>query len=247
MYLPAADQAGAGATDPELPATNTDPNAAQNAGNPPTAGGAGNAGTPPAEVKFTQADLDRIAGDARKDGSKSAVAKALKDLGFESLEAAKAALAEADKLKRAQMSDTERLTAEKAEAERKATEALQSAQQAQERANKALIESEIISLASGRFANPRAVIKLVDASKLTLGEDGTVAGVAEQLDELAKNEPWTLLPKGASPNSIGRTNPPGTPPARTDADRKQEYFGGGRASIFKGGGVQKVIETQEGG
>lgn len=204
------------------------------------------AGQTPAEAKFTQADIDQIAGKTRKEAATAAQAKLLKELGFESADAAKAAFVEADKIRKAQMTDQERLTQEKADAEKRADDATAAAKLSDQARQQALIESEIVSMASGKFANPKAMVKLVDQSKVKF-EDGNIVGVAEELARLETSEPWTLLPKAGSPQSIGRTNPSGTPPGRTDKDRKQEYFGGGRATFFKGGGVSKVIETEEGG
>lgn len=94
---------------------------------------ANSAGTTHAEAKFTQADLDRIAGDTRQKATDAARKKILAELGIEDPDADKALLAEArkrkaDELTEAQKADKAREQAEAAtrqavadlEAERKA-------------------------------------------------------------------------------------------------------------------------------
>jgi len=194
--------------------------------------------TPTAEAKagegqaadksaLTQDKVDELIGKTRKEARDAAQAKLLKDLGIESTEAAKAALAELQKLKQAQMTEQERIAAEKQALEQQLAKANEAAAAAKARGEQALIEAEIISKASGRFANPRAVIRLLDANKVVIGEDGKIEGVDEALDALATAEPWTLIQKGAQQNPpLGATNPNAKTQTRTDDTRRAEYFKG---------------------
>lgn len=59
------------------------------------------------ETRFSQADLDRIAGEARKDGRKKAITDFLTELGFEKPEDLKTLVETARKQKEAEMSEAE--------------------------------------------------------------------------------------------------------------------------------------------
>jgi len=200
----------------------------------PTAGDP-DAGKP--EATFTQADLDRIAGTARKDGKSAERAALLQALGVDSLEAAQVAIKAADDAKRAQMSESERLKTDKEAAEKRATDAEAARQRSDAERLQALMESEIVSLASsdqewGRFANPKAVVKLIETKAIKF-EDGQWVGVEAALKNLAEKETWTLAPKGGgTQTNIGITNGKKTVGARTDDDRRAEYFGGGKRRTF---------------
>lgn len=196
------------------------------------------------EAKYSQTDLDKIAGQSRKEGRKSAEGDLLKQLGVKTLDEAKAALDAAAKLRQSQMTEAERLEQARQDAEARAAQAEQARQDAEARALATRIESEIIANAAGRFANPSAVVRLIDRSAIAV-EGDTVTGVAEALEKLAKSDPWTLLPEGKRIPAIGRTNSGGKPQARTDADRKRDYFGQGGPGFFKGGGVAQVTNVEE--
>lgn len=177
---------------------------------------------------MTQEAVDALIGKTRKEARDAAQAKLLKDLGVDSIDAIKAQVAEAQTLKKAQMTEQERLAVEKQALEQQLAQAREAVATADANRKQALIEAEIISKASGRFANPRAVIRLLDLSKVGFGEDGrSIEGVEEALTTLATAEPWTLLARGAQqPPPLGATNPNASAQTRTDADRKAEYFTG---------------------
>lgn len=126
---------------------------------------------------FTQADLDRIAGNTRKE----AMAKFAKDHGFDSVEALKAAIKAQKDAEEQAKSDLQ-----------KAQEAEQRQKTAREAAEAELhrlrIETAILEKATGlNFANPRDAMALLDMSKVEIDDTGKVTGFEKQLDDLAKS------------------------------------------------------------
>ena len=93
---------------------------------------------------------------------------------------------------------------------------------------------------AGRFANPKAAIKLLDLTGVKI-QDGAVTGLAEAVEKLATAEPWTLAqPARKSPQPF-TTNPPegGDPAKESYEEKRQRFFGGaGAGDFFKGGGVR---------
>jgi len=177
-------------------------------------------------------------GDARKEGRDKAREALLKELGVEDFDKAKAALEEAKNLKKAQMTEAERIAAEKSDLEKRLADSESAKQRAEEERKSALLQAEIVSKAAGIFANPKAIVKLIDLSGVKF-EDGQFTGIDEVLTKLAEAEPWTLAPKaGALGTKLGATNPDSKPKARTDTDRKADYFGGASSTFFEGGGVE---------
>lgn len=234
-------------TNTDLTKNTQDPPPAQDppAAADPTAGAQSNAqaGTQAADAKFTQADLDRIAGQTRKDAKSAERAALLKELGVADLDAAKKVIADAETARKAQLTETERLQQAKEESDRKLATAEAARQKAEQDRKDALLTAAVVGKASGRFANPQAVVKLADLSKVTLGDDGQFTGIDDALEALAKAEPWTLAKQGTTVPSLGATNGSGKPKARTDEDRRAEYFGGGKnQKFFDEGGVVKLTE-----
>jgi len=213
--------------------TPADPPATTSAPTTPTAGD--QAGNP--EARFTQADVSRIAANARGEGRSAERAALLQELGVQDVGAVKSALAQAEELKRAQLTESERLKADAADARKAAADAEAARQAAEQARQSALVEAEIIAQAAGRFANPKAVSKLIDRTAVKLDEKGQVVGVAEALETLAKAEPWTLAQAAdtntkAKAPAIGATN--GKPGAGGTAQEvlASKYFGRGRGSGF---------------
>lgn len=112
------------------------------------------------------------------------------------------------------------------EAEKAATKAAQDAQEAavkrareetQAAANQRLLQSEIKAAAAKMGAcDPGDLLKLLDTSKLTIGEDGAVAGLDEFLAAAKEAKPWafsgqspTGQPAGATTSSTAKA--PTTP------------------------------------
>lgn len=234
------DGAGDGSTG-TTPAPNTaettpvaSPTAGAGAGHAPEAGSA--------EAKFSQADLDRIAGKTRKEAKDAARAELLKELGVADADAAKAAIKlaadealRAEQARLAQMSETERMKAAMLDADKKVAEAEALRARAEDARGAALLQAEVVSKASGRFANPKAAAKLADLSGVKLDGDKFV-GVDEALEALAQAEPWTLLTNAPKPApAVGPTNGKTTPKGggASEDEMRATFFGGGkRQGVF---------------
>lgn len=135
---------------------------------------------------------------------------------------------------------TDNLERLRTEAEAKEAELQQERDQALSDATKAAIKGAVIAEAARRgFRNPDIAYKVLDLADVKV--DGSeVSGVSEALEALAEAEDWML---GGTPR-VGATNPPkGGRQARTDDDRKQEYFGGEAGAFWDGGGVVKTEEV----
>jgi hypothetical protein len=76
------------------------------------------------------------------------------------------------------------------------------------------IENAFLKSNSHKWKNPAAALKLADLSGVEIGADGTVTGMKQALDALAKSDPY-LLDDEKDPEKKGqeKTPPPGTPPA----------------------------------
>jgi hypothetical protein len=99
-------------------------------------------------------------------------------------------------------------------------------------ANNRLIAAEIKSK-SDKFIDPDVVLALVDKSKVTVKEDGSIEGVDAVLDELAKAKPHLLKGSGSK---LGATNPGFN--ATTDETRAQKHarLEGHNVDVFSSGG-----------
>lgn len=190
----------------------------------------GNAPTPGAQAggerSFSQVELERIL-DERLKRARGAW---LKDLGVDSLEQAKELAGEAVKARDARRSDAEKL----AELQKQLSER-------DAKLRDALLRSAFIAKAAAKFVDADAAYRLADLSKLAVSESGDVTGVDEALAELEKARPYLVAtaPNAARPAgpSIGPIAPEGKPKARTDEDRRRDYFGSAGGSFFRGGGV----------
>lgn len=210
---------------------------------PPTSGG-----TPESEKdgKAPGGDEIKLTPTAFKErldrAEKSAQSALAKSLGFETVEAMQTAVAEGQKALREKMSEQERIQADLEKANKEKQEANERAIKAETSATQARLQAEALALMAGKFANPKAALKLVDLSAINLA-DPKFPGLAEAIEKLASDEPWTLIQNGNKrtvPN-LGPTNPQnsGKPPEKTDDDRRRQYFGGGvgETGFFRGGGV----------
>lgn len=188
---------------------------------------------------ISQDQVNDLIGKTRKEARDAATAKLLKDLGVSNLEEAKAKLTKAQEFETAQLTEAERLLASRKQVEDQLAQATKALADAENVRKQSMIESSIVTLASGRFADPHAVLKLIDANSITV-EDGSVSGVKEALDALASKSPWTLLQKGAqvATPALGATNPNAASRTETDEDRRARYFKGGNNTFFT---------TQQGG
>lgn len=210
--------------------TQTTPTAGANAGNEAGSG----------EKMVPQTDVDKIAGQARKEGKSAERAALLQELGVKNLDEAKVAIKATEDARLAQLSEAERMKAEIAARDAKLAELQQSTAQANAAALNAQLRAEVVSKASGRFQNAEAVLKLADLSGVKF-EDGKFSGLDEALEKVAKDFPFTLTQKTEETPAkkpapkIGASNAQtGAGKSASDEELRAKYFGGGgRRGLFE--------------
>lgn len=160
--------------------------------------------TPPApppadgDKKFTQADLDKLAGSVRGEATEKSQKELLKALGFEDLDAAKAAVAAAKAAEDANKTEAQRATEEaaryKAEAE-----------VARGQATQAIKVAEVKGALMAARINPErldAALRLADLTLLEV-KDTTAIGVEKVVEALKAQSPeWFITPgTGGAPDA----------------------------------------------
>ena len=152
----------------------------------------------------------------------------LKQFGFEDPEALKKALAAGQAALDAQKTDAER-QAEAIKLAQERTKVLEAqASQLAAQAEQSALQVEALGMMAGRFANPKAALKLLELGGVKKAENGSYTGLKEAIEKLATDEPWTLAMPAAKPVAppIGRTNPEGDgKKVTTDEERRDRYFG----------------------
>lgn len=180
---------------------------------------------PPAEdKKFTQADVDRVAGETRKQAKQAAVNDLLKELGFEKADDLKTLVKTAKDQAEAQKTEAQKAIEAKAalEKERDEAKAALTARNAEIEVEKraALRDSAITKALTSANAKAEKVLKLLkvdqpDALAATLKEDGTVdeAKVKALIETARKAYPEDFGRGGVgSPSNNGGRAVQGQPP-----------------------------------
>jgi len=139
---------------------------------PATAGAApqshvtGGGQQPAGARSFSQDDVNRIAAERAQRAS----ASTLRELGFEDLDQARAAIETLRTFQQERQTETERLQAELDEAQQQAEQARQESQEAARRARQTLIQAAVVAAASQQgVAHPEDAYRLVDLGAITLG------------------------------------------------------------------------------
>lgn len=167
------------------------------------------------EQTFTQAELDRIVGERlAREKEKT------KDYDDLKKKAAAHDKAEAEKL-----SEVERLTKEKGEAESRSAQAIATAN-----ARLILAEVKLVSATAGIPADKLdAAVKLADLSGVKVADDGTITGAKEALEACLKAYPFLKAPAGAvgsgGGNPGGDKLEPGALGRKMAAERNKTGFG----------------------
>ena len=162
---------------------------------PDEGGSGGEGGDPDADNKplktFTQEDLNRIAAQEKRQG----VASTLKELGFDKLEDAKAAIEAYNQQKQANMTEIERAQQEKAEEAKKAKKA-------------EFVEQKFAAVAAGCSANNAADVVMLAKSRMTDAKT-----FEDALEEIKEQYPQMFEKSNDSSNS-GGTGGTGNPPRK---------------------------------
>lgn len=218
-------QAATAPTEPNVPATGavTEPQQAQT---PLT--------TQPTEtVDSLKAQVARLE-SAVKDANRESASRRKR---LDELEAAEA--------KRAQesLSETDRLKAQLADAQR-------SAALAQEESARTVVRSVVVAQAAAmNFADPNDAYGLIDLANISINEDGKVVGVEDALKKLAEAKPY--LKRATAPRLPPTSPGAGASGGETDEQRRARLYGGSSGGIFDpvaaqqmGGGVVWNPETR---
>ena len=156
------------------------------------------------EVTLKQSQLDRM--------FQERVARAKREVPDDYAEL-QAAAAELKELKKAQLSELEQAQQAREEAEKKAADAL-------ERANKRLIQAEILREATEQKAvKPELLHRLIDTDSVTVGDDGQVTGIQDAVKSFLEANP-ELVGKGRVADPVDQGARGTTPTQLTREDLK---------------------------
>ncbi len=175
-------------------------------------------GSKPAERTFTQADVDKLTGDARKGGREAALKSLLGEVGLEDADKLKAFVADARKTQEAQMTEAEKQKAEMEKLRQETETAKTERTRAVATANERLMQAAVLTEAAKaeHKVNPAALADVwlfVDRATLEVGEDGVVKGAQEAVQAVIKARAYltqTALPRGGTPLREKRPNGAGT-------------------------------------
>lgn len=156
-------------------------------------------------VTMTQADLDALI-----QREKARAKKPFAD--YDDIKAERERLKEAEEARKlADMSDKERLEAEKQAALDKVQAAEESRDKALTAANQRLIKSEFRALARESGIRVDALddaFKLADTSAVSVDDDGNVVGVKDVIEALVKDKPYLAEQPKKEPKTIGNPSNP---------------------------------------
>lgn len=151
---------------------------------------------------FTQAELDALLGQVRREGKQTGTTDLLKELGLENADALKTLVKSAKDAETARLSDLEKAQKERDDLKAEADKAKADGDRAIALANERVMRSEVIAEASNpehKF-KPEAIKDVwafVDRSKLTVNEEtGEVEGVADAVKKVAKDKPYMVGQQG---------------------------------------------------
>lgn len=184
-------------------------------GNP---NGGGSAPEQP-ERKFSQSEVNQIAGERAQRAGEAAVNKLLSDLGAKNADELKAAIESAKQAQQARLSELERAQAQIAALQAEADAARSTSAEALARANARLMMAEIKQQAARANIRDEAlpdVWPLIQADKtllerLAVTEQGEVTGAAEVVADIVKARPHWLRAEtkpatGTPPNGQRRSS-----------------------------------------
>lgn len=182
-----------------------------NAGNnPPPAGGAADA------RPYTRQELDAMFADVRRGADNAATQRLLKQLGVDKIEDATAAIEDAKKVKQQQMTEGERLAAEKKDLETKLQAEKDSAKAARTDANRRIIRSLVLVEAQAQgfdkselesvWRDIRDDNALMESIKPT-GEDD-YEGITDAVKKVAERHPrWLADNSTLAGDGVGTGRP----------------------------------------
>ena len=174
------------------------------------------------EKKFTQDEVNRIAGERAQRAEQSALTKFFESLGVKDSDELKSKVAKWGELEKNQLTEKERLEKELADEKQKREDAEKKREEMKLRANEKLIRAAFITEASKAAYNfqdaaiPDLWVLLTKEQResLKLKDDDSVENVEKVLKELTESKKHLLKPskpRGAGtpmPNASGSANEP---------------------------------------
>jgi hypothetical protein len=157
----------------------------------------------PVEKTFTQEEVNRMMGQARRDARGQ----------FSDYNELKARSEKLGEMEQAQLTEAQRLEARVADAEKQASDA-------QQQVSQAMIASEVkVRATQMGVVDPDAAFLLLDKKNVTYSATDGVAGVDDALTQLLEDKPY-LRSGGRTPNLNPETGQ-ATPPTRLTADQRE--------------------------
>ena len=190
-------------------------------GDPPDDPAADDPPKPEGGGRYTDADVDRLKGEARKEARGAAERKFLETLGVDSLDDAKSALEAFREKQKAEQTEAERLQAELEEERKARQKAEETASARQEAHNQVLISSavkEALLNAGARTDRIAAATRHADFTQASVDENGNVSG-ADKAAEAAKSE----VPEFFADYAENKGGVPPSPKAKQRTGSKFSY------------------------
>lgn len=182
---------------------------------------------------LTQEAVNALIKERVERAEASATNKLLQDLGIGSVDDLKSLVTNARKTQDANKTELEK-------AQEKLAQTQSDLADREQRRIKVLIKSAVeLEAAKLNFWKPEQAIKLIDLTKIEVGEDDTVKGVEEAMQELAEQNKHLIKTNGKP--SLGATNPAGVQAGEPDIIKQMKSRLGQvvDTSVFSnpGGGV----------
>lgn len=185
------------------------------------------AGAAVTEQTFTQADVDRIAGNTRKEAKSAAISELLKELGFEKPDDLKAIVSEAQKRKQDEMSEADKLRADLAKLTQERDNAAQRAQEVEAARIADKVNGKLEALAvKARVEHPEDVVKFLrdnhsDDVNALVNEAGAIDDkAAEKLLEVVKKARPNWFAVGGPGSPSNRDGRPVAPDNKVQLTRR---------------------------
>lgn len=223
----------------------TESQASPDTGSNPVTTATGTAGD---GATFAQADVDRIVTERLERERRRLGDKHAKELAkyedYGELQEAAARLQEIDD---ANKSETEKVLERVQELERQAAELQSQNARLVEEQSETQLQLRITAKASEMdFADPLDAYRLLNVSSLTIGDDGEIEGLADQLTALSEAKPY-LLRQAPQRTGVSPTNPArGQAPGETVEDKRRRLFGGGDTPFGRGTGGGLILPPSKG-
>lgn len=171
------------------------------------------------DAKYTDKDVDKFKGDARREGREAAERQVAETLGV-SIEEAKTIIAERRQSDEQSKSDLEKANARAAAAE-------QRAEQAETLAETRLVDAEMRTAMLEAGVPPERVksaLRLAGRDAVKVGKEGAVEGIKESVEALKTSDSYLFeAPKPTAQRTAPEVDTPAPEPMDVSAMSKEEF------------------------